>query len=87
LLADLLTEAGFSAVGVTTDEITLRFPSAEEFVGIVASGAPSMLGALVDVSGATRRALLDDVARRLAPYTDATGVAFPLRGNIAAGRR
>jgi ubiquinone/menaquinone biosynthesis C-methylase UbiE len=85
-LTSLLAAAGFEGVEATTDQITLRFPSAEEFVGNIAAGAPTMLGALDQVAGATRRAVLDDVTAALRPYTTADGVAFPIKGHVATGR-
>ena len=85
-LTGLLSAAGFADVEATTGQITLRFPSAEEFVGVVASGGPSMRGVLEQVAGATRRAVLDDVTAALRPYATADGVAFPSKGHVATGR-
>lgn len=81
MLSQLTSEAGFSAVDVRNDAIILRFPSAEEFVGIIAAGAPMILAALGAVSGSSRRAVLDDVTAALMPFYDSDGLAFPLQGS------
>lgn len=85
ILRRLLSEAGFSAVNVQSHAIPLHFPSAEEFVGIIAAGASTMLRALGAVSGSTRRAVLEDVAAALLPFSHANGLSFPLHGLIAIG--
>jgi ubiquinone/menaquinone biosynthesis C-methylase UbiE len=85
-LRRLLADAGFAGVEVTPAEVTLRFPSAAEFVGLVAAGAPSMLGALAGVAGDARRGVLFDVTDALRPYQDGDGVAFPQRSNLATAR-
>jgi len=86
VLAGLLAEAGFGDVKVSTRRITATFPSAEEFVGIIASGAPAVLERLGGITGATRRAVVDEVAAAVRPYQTADGVGMPLSGHVATGR-
>jgi ubiquinone/menaquinone biosynthesis C-methylase UbiE len=82
----LLAEAGFAGIEVAPAEVTLRFTSAAEFVGLLAAGAPSMLGALAGVAGDARRNVLSDMTEALRPYQDGDSVAFPQWSNVATAR-
>lgn len=86
-LRRLLHAAGFHDLDVTSAEIAVRFPSAEDFVAIVASGSTSLSTTLEAIPVADRAGFLEIVTGYLAPYASGGEVEFPLRGNIASGRR
>jgi ubiquinone/menaquinone biosynthesis C-methylase UbiE len=76
-LRRLLTEAGFSAPVLRIGVFTVRFPSPREFLRqeVVSSPLAGPVGAL---DASRRDALLAQVDRALAPYTDDDGVVFPM---------
>jgi hypothetical protein len=70
---------------LSRDAITLRSLSAQEFVGVNAAGAPTMLGALGAVSGSPWRA--GDITSASMPFCDSDGLIFSLHVRIATGCR
>ncbi len=77
-LQRLLHSAGFRDVAATVVVRTVRFPSAAAFVSQVAAGAPTLLGALAGVDQPTRDAVLAAAIAALAPFTDGSGLSFPV---------
>lgn len=85
-LRDLLASAGFADVTARIVITPFRFPSAAAFLR--AETASSPLGDLApQLEPAARQALLDDLARTLAPLTDDDGVVFPFQTIVMTGRR
>ena len=84
-VARLAEAVGFDDVSVERRTGTVRFPSAEAWVEAFLGAAP--VPSVATLAPATRAAIVADAADALGPYTDRTGVAFPLHTNIVRCRR
>lgn len=83
-VARLAEAAGFDDVHVERRTGTVRFPSAEAWVEAFLGAAP--VASVAELAPATRAAIVADAATALQPYTDPTGLAFPLHTNIVLCR-
>lgn len=84
-VARLAEAAGFDDVCVERHMGTVRFPSGEAWVEAFLDAAP--VPSVSMLAPATRAAIVADAATTLQPYTDPTGLAFPLHTNIAVCRK
>jgi len=87
-LGALVTDAGFADLAIQTLVKTVRFSSAEEYVGIQLSATP--LANLVTGLGQQElarlvAALSRDVEAALADYHDDQGLAFPQQVHVVTG--
>jgi ubiquinone/menaquinone biosynthesis C-methylase UbiE len=73
----LVVGAGFREVRLRADVKMTRFASAEHMVRSVASGAPSMLGALAEQGDAALDSIVVEVGEATRMYVDDEGLAFP----------
>jgi ubiquinone/menaquinone biosynthesis C-methylase UbiE len=87
-LGALVTDAGFENLAIKTLVKTVRFSSAEEYVGIQLSATPlANLVTSMDKEERTRlvAALSRDVGAALADYRDDQGLAFPQEVHVVTG--
>jgi SAM-dependent methyltransferase len=86
-LAAEVAAAGFRDVTTRIASKPLRYPSTEAFIGTFLSATP-LAELLAQAEAATRHAVLADVSAALHPYTDDSGLAFPIENQfILASRR
>ncbi len=83
-LRDLITDAKFEKVNITSVIKQVRFPSAEEFLRQEASSSP-LAGPIAELDIDSRQALLSELEESLRDYTDDEGVVFPMETFIAVG--
>lgn len=81
----LLVDAGFRAVHIRPNAMTIRLPSLESFVLGHLSGG-TVAGAVAALSEEQRAALAKQVKIVLLPYADGDGVAVPDEIHIAMAR-
>lgn len=86
-LRGLLAAAGFADVRVTRAFGYLRHPSAARFLWEYATVAPWLVEPLGALDDDARRALAEDYAAAMSPYTDDEGIVFPLESHVAVARR
>ncbi len=82
----MLLEAGFHAIQIRPQAMTIRLPAIETFVIGHLSSSP-VAGALAALSEGQRAALARQVRTELQPYADGDGVAFPDEVNIALAKK
>lgn len=85
-LRELVTRAGFQSAQVGIHIMNLRYPSAAELLWQEASYSP-LAGVFVALRPDARDALVADVTNALMPYTDDTGVIFPIESLTVVARR
>jgi ubiquinone/menaquinone biosynthesis C-methylase UbiE len=85
-LRRLLTDAGFHDVMVRSDVRMVRFASPEALVQYQVAGSP-LAGHVAQADDAVREALIRDVTAAMEDYLNDEGVAFPIEGHIAVGRK
>lgn len=85
-LLDLMDAAGFSDIQLRRLGLTLRFPSAAEFVRRIVAGAPTMLGQLASLDPMALDRLINDVTSELQPYTSADGLVMPAQYHLMQAR-
>ena len=89
-LAALLSDAGVADVAVETVTRTARFADATTFVRLNTMALVGMSAAAKAMSDEARAAavaaIVADSAAVVAPYTDASGLAFDVLANVATGR-
>jgi ubiquinone/menaquinone biosynthesis C-methylase UbiE len=85
-LRTLLTDAGFREVMVRSDVRMVRFASPEALVQYQVAGSP-LAGHVVQADDAAREALIRDVTAAMKDYLNDDGVAFPIEGHIAVGKK
>ena len=83
-LRDLITDAKFEKVHITSVIKQVQFPSAEEFLRREASSSP-LAGPIAGLDIDTREELLSELEETLREYTDDEGVVFPMETFIAVG--
>ena len=83
----LVVGAGFRAVRIRAEVKMTRFASAEHMVRSVASGAPSMLGALAEQGNAALDAIIAEVGEATRVYVDDEGLAFPQATHLVTALR
>jgi ubiquinone/menaquinone biosynthesis C-methylase UbiE len=85
-LRRLLTDAGFADVSIGIAIVTVRFPSAADFVRLQAASSP--LGPHVDaLDDQQLSALLDDARASFESHSDDDGIAFALQTWLIRGTR
>jgi len=83
----LVVGAGFREVRLRADVKMTRFASAEHMVRSVASGAPSMLGALAEQGDAALDSIVAEVSEATRVYVDDEGLAFPQATHFVSALR
>lgn len=81
-LRSLATEAGFKQISIQTEERVGRFSSAVEFVDAMRKGATSSRHAIEKVPSQHWPRFIAEVEAALAPWSSATGIAFPMQSNV-----
>ena len=84
-LRDLVASAGFPETQVGIHIMNLRYPSAADLLWQEASYSP-LSGVFAALDPAARDALVADVTDALTPYTDDTGVIFPIESQTIIAR-
>lgn len=85
-LRDALEAAGFSETRIERARRFVAFPSVEAFLRAYVSGS-SLRDALPSLGPAARRALLDDLEKRLAPRVGPSGLTFAMEAHVGTARR
>ena len=87
-LGDILSEAGFSDVSVTTSELTLKYPDGPKWVALnlMAIAPPSFANLPEDERARLVAAIQRDASDVLAAYADGSGIAVAQRANVALAR-
>jgi len=83
----LVVGGGFREVRLRADVKMTRFASAEHMVRSVASGAPSMLGALAEQGDTALDAIIAEVSEATRVYVDDEGLAFPQATHFVSALR
>ncbi len=81
-----LTRAGFREIGIRHDVLDVRYPSPAEYLRQEAASSP-LAGPLGELDDRTLQALIADLDDALAPFTDDTGVVFPMETYFVSGYR
>ena len=76
-LRTTVADAGFDRVSVTIEVIRVRFPSVEAYVRREVMSSP-LRAPVGDLEPAVRGAFVRDVEKRLDPWVDDRGLAFPM---------
>jgi SAM-dependent methyltransferase len=85
-LRELVSTGGFAGAAIRIEVMTVRYPSAAEFLRREAACSP--LAGLVGALGAeARAALVQELERALEPCTDDEGVVLSLEVYVARARR
>jgi ubiquinone/menaquinone biosynthesis C-methylase UbiE len=85
-LRTLLSDAGFGDVRIRSDVRMVRFASPEALVQYQVAGSP-LAGHVAQADDAAREALIRDVTTAMQGYLNDEGVAFPIEGHIAVGKK
>jgi ubiquinone/menaquinone biosynthesis C-methylase UbiE len=85
-LRALIASAGFRDVGIRSEMGTVRFASAEDFVRYTIAATP-LASLVAGVGQEARAALIRNVRAALSPHQSAEGLAFPIEGLLASGRK
>jgi len=85
-LRTLLSDAGFRDVMIRSDVRMVRFASPETLVQYQVAGSP-LAGHVAQADDAAREALIRDVTVAMQDYLNDEGVAFPIEGHIAVGKK
>ena len=87
----LLEEAGFAPVEVVPVELTVTFPSLEEFVRRFVQSAAAVVPALAErgpeVLAETARSIEGELRPQVQQYLDSGGFSSPLRTHVAVAHR
>lgn len=81
-----LEDTGFSDVMIQYDILDVRFPSPEEYLRQEAASSP-LAETLIRIDDDTRLAMLADLEKAMAPFTDDRGVTFPMQTRFVMARR
>lgn len=79
--------AGFQSVVVTSSKLASRFHSPQQYINVLAAGAPSMRMALEQAGEELREAVLADAAASLDEYMDGEGLEIPMESHLLMARR
>ena len=82
----LLLQGGFRTVSISADVRMVRFASTEAFVRYQVSGSP-LASHVAAVDDTARQTLVKEVSQAVQGYVNDEGLAFPIEGHIAIGRR
>jgi ubiquinone/menaquinone biosynthesis C-methylase UbiE len=82
----IVAAAGFASVTIRIEVASIRYPSAAEFVRREAACSP-LAGPIGALPAPSRAALIDELARELAPHTDDLGLALPLEVYVALAEK
>ncbi|MFC4551186.1 MULTISPECIES: class I SAM-dependent methyltransferase [Halorussus] len=85
-LRRLAREAGFDGSSVVIEIVSVRYPSAEEFVRQEVASSP-LSESFEDVGRDDRAALVGELEAALREYTDDEGVVFPMESHVLVARR
>jgi ubiquinone/menaquinone biosynthesis C-methylase UbiE len=85
-LRTLLIDAGFREVRIRADVRMVRFASPEAFVQYQVAGSP-LAEHVAQADDAAREALIRDVTAAMQDYLNDEGLAFPIEGHIAVGKK
>jgi SAM-dependent methyltransferase len=85
-LRTLLIDAGFREVRIRADVRMVRFASPEAFVQYQMAGSP-LAEHVAQADDAAREALIRDVTAAMQDYLNDEGLAFPIEGHIAVGKK
>lgn len=85
-IRDELAQAGFTAVAIHHDILDVRFPSAAEYLRQEAASSP-LAGPLGGIANDRIQMLLADLEVALAPFTDDSGVIFPMETRFVLAYR
>ena len=83
---EIVSTGGFGEVTVGIEVMSVRYPSASEFVRREAACSP-LAGPLGKMSAESRKALVEELERALRPRTDDEGIVLPLEVYVARARR
>jgi ubiquinone/menaquinone biosynthesis C-methylase UbiE len=78
----LFRSAGFQEVTVSTQTRTARYASTRQFVESLIAGSP-LAGHLALVDAGVRTALTEELQVTLRPFTNESGLSFPMGAHIA----
>jgi ubiquinone/menaquinone biosynthesis C-methylase UbiE len=85
----LVAEAGFEAIRISTEHITVALPSAAEYVRIQLTATP-LARLFIDFEDAERQRMLseiiDDLDAALARYTRADGLFYPQESHLVLAK-
>ena len=81
----LVGSAGFVDVDVTVKTLEIQLPPVDDFVPCHLASTP-VAHALADVDADVRKRIASNVARQLAPYAAAGGVAYPEESVLVTAR-
>jgi SAM-dependent methyltransferase len=84
-LRALLERAGFAGPQATIGIITVRFPSADEFIRREVNGSP-LRGPIGALAASETAALLEDLRTSLEPWSDDAGLVYPMETWIVVAR-
>ena len=86
-LRALFTSAGFKAVEILLETITVRFPDPARFVTLAAMSSAAAVPAFGQLEAPERASLLDSVRKDLEstiqPYRDGDVISFPMFAHVA----
>ncbi len=85
-LRQIVAAGGFDAITIRIEVMSIRYPSAAEFVRREAACSP-LAGPIGSLAAPARTALLDELAHELRAHTDDLGIALPLEVYIALAER
>jgi len=85
-LRQIVAAGGFDSIAIRIEVMSIRYPSAAEFVRREAACSP-LAGPIGSLAAPARTALVDELARELQAHTDDLGIALPLQVYIALAER
>ena len=85
-LREFFSGAGFRGVQVRIEVMSVRYPSAAEFLRREAACSP-LAGPLGALSAASRAALIEELDQALLPRRDDDGIVLPLEVYVTLARR
>ena len=83
-LGALAAQAGWRQVKIEARVKVMRFKSAEDFVRILAAGAPSTRHVLAKLPESQRQQLIADTSAELEPFLDSRGLGLPYACHLLA---
>ena len=85
-LRQIVAAGGFDAITIRIEVMSIRYPSAAEFVRREAACSP-LAGPIGSLAAPARTALVDELAHELRAHTDDLGIALPLEVYVALAER
>jgi SAM-dependent methyltransferase len=84
-LRTLMIGVEFKDVAIRSEEGTVHFPSAEDFIRCQVAGSP-LAGPVGQVDDHARQTLIQEVSGALQSFTGAQGLLFPIQGHVVTAR-